>query len=264
MTPFLIILNNGIKPETRAKPDFWHHAKFVAGSVLGIFLFGYTNIFFNFFYTSSQGWVQTLVALGLPALKFLARTTQEWWTSNSPNPDAAHTASMFIDAATATTKSFMMFSATNERTLILLVLFDIIEVLYYFVRTIHRLINCLTNEIDHRTKQAKVALSLGDEVSSLSLSAQLDHELQVTHKELAMALIAKDPETQYIAVSMFFCEVVEFILPLMMTIAALVLYYFPTSIRSQMMNLAELSDEVRVRMERKRSPLQIPSLSPTP
>ena len=74
--------------------------------------------------------------------------------------------SMFIESMTATVKTFMMFSATNERTLMLLVLFDVAEVGYYYARTIHRLISCLSSEIDKRALQTKAVLSTCRETRS--------------------------------------------------------------------------------------------------
>ena len=156
---------------------------------------------------------------------------------------------MSIEAATASVKTFMMFNASNERTVILLVLFDITEMGYYYMRIMHRLIGCLSEEIDQRTLVAREALSTRDEGSRRMLSmtkkgVEIEKQLSLcSRKDLALGLIARDAETMYLSVSMFFCEVVEFIVPLITTLVTVILYYFPTGIRSQMMNIADLSPE---------------------
>ena len=154
---------------------------------------------------------------------------------------------MSIEAATASIKTVMMFSTTNERTLILLVLFDVAGVCRFYVRIMNRLIACLSNEIDQRTLVAREALNVSGEGSSTSLSMtkkEVEKQLSlVSRNELALGLIARDAETTYIGVSMFFCEVVEFVVPMITTLIIVIMYYFPTGIRSQMMNIADLSPE---------------------
>ena len=82
---------------------------------------------------------------------------------NNPNPNSiyitithANTSIRYLPFATlhssqAAVKTFMMFRATNERTLILLVLFDVAEVGCFYMRTIHRLVASLSYEIKLHT-----------------------------------------------------------------------------------------------------------------
>jgi len=87
---FLFVLVSGISPETRNQKGFRRRIKFTIGSVTGLFLVGYTLIFYNFFYSNASGGLQSIVALGLPTFKVFARFVQEYLTSKSPNPDFAH------------------------------------------------------------------------------------------------------------------------------------------------------------------------------
>ena len=77
LPPYFYILYRGISAETRNKPGFLDRFKFAAGNVVVTILSCYILWFYNMFYTNTSGWLQTLVTLGLPSLKFSVRGTQE-------------------------------------------------------------------------------------------------------------------------------------------------------------------------------------------
>jgi hypothetical protein len=199
-------------------------------------------VLYNAWFQTLSGEHQSMASFLLPLMKAAVKLSTKYYVAHQlHNSDAAHAAGYFVECTSAAISAIIFTNIRDPITFVFILLVDVAENLFYGANMLACIIDMWKEKMDATVSMYQETLENmevqeegedgeAEEASLMAANSPLSPHRQISLKNFkAHVDSAKDitynSRIAFLSANLFFAEVVEFCVPLLMTFMSWSIYY---------------------------------------
>ena len=283
--PYLIVTNAGaaspvlltciyrsypkkVSSSPRFRSNFWIALQVSILNVTTGFLF----VFYNALFKNVSSDMQAVLSMGLPVMKFVVRLLSKRMTSRGSNNDFVHGAGFWIDSMAGSISVIVFTNIKNVTTFSLLMALDVAENVVFTLIMLSKGFEEIIEDvkealeivkIEKRESERKITMrretinnSRAENATGVDINAAQDEATTLQRYLRSISLLeaviensremTMSPRVAFVAGNLFFSELVECFIPIVMGLCILMVYYHPFSRNCQYLDILNDKSEAEV------------------